>query len=71
MNSNDLTQPVNNVGSQVSNVNSTIGYTGNEISKSIDNLNATLVISNILLSALVLFLIINTFINRKKNSNKS
>lgn len=68
MNSEDLVQPINNVGSQVSNLNSTMLYTSNETAKSINNLNSTLAITNVLLFVLVLFVIIRSIVNWRRKS---
>lgn len=68
LNSEDLVQPVNNVGSQVSNLNSTVVYTSNEITESINSLNTTLAITNVLLFILVLVVIIRSVVNWRRKS---
>ncbi|MBP2113469.1 hypothetical protein J2Z70_003629 [Paenibacillus silagei] len=70
MNSDNLVQPINNVGSQVSNLNSTIVHTNNETTSGLNNLNSTLVITNVLLSALVLFVIIHTIVYFRRKPKK-
>lgn len=68
MNSNDLVQPINNVANQVSNLNSTMVYTSNETAKSIDKLNSSLAMTNILLVVLVLFVIIRSIVKWRRKS---
>lgn len=66
MNSDDLVQPINNVGSQVSNLNSTIVHINNETTKSLNNLNSTLFFTNVLLLVLVLSVIIQTIVHWRR-----